>query len=331
MTESRMWHLSKRPVGLPDDSVFELRNVTLPDLEENQLLVENTWMAIEPSMRGRIGADPGYPGAFELGAPVSSQAVGRVVESRSAHFSPGDIVSHALGWRDMAIVPARHARKITSGLPEESYLGVLGGSGLTGYFGILEIAGVKAGDVVFVSGAAGCVGSTVVQLAKLAGAHVIGSAGGPEKTQWLKELGCDATIDYRSAPDLEAALAAHAPDGIDVYFDNVGGDHFFAALACAKMHARFAECGMISDYNSGYETRPRNLMLIVAKRVRIEGFSGYDYFDRIDEFYGAMEPMLRDGRIKVRQTAVEGLENAPQALRDMFGGKNIGKMLVKIR
>lgn len=331
MTVSRMWHLVERPVGLPDDKNFELRTTTLPNLAENELLVENNWMALEPSMRGRIGADPGYPGVFELGQPVSSQAVGKVVQSRSARFAPGDIVSHALGWRDLAIVSAREARKITSGLREELYLGVLGGSGLTGYFGILDVAGVKAGDVVFVSGAAGCVGSTVVQLAKLAGARVIGSAGGPEKMLWLKEIGCDAVIDYRATPNLEETLAERAPDGIDVYFDNVGGDHLFAALACANMHARFAECGMIGDYNSGYQATPRNLMLIVAKRVRIEGFSGYDFFHRLGEFSEAMEPMLRDGRIKARQTVVEGLENSVDALRGLFGGKNIGKMLVKIR
>lgn len=330
MVDSRIWHLVERPVGLPGDNCFELRQTALPELAEGELLVENKWMALEPSMRGRIGADKGYEPFFDLGAPVSSRATGRVIESRAERFAPGDIVLHPLGWRDKAIVAAAHAMKITSGLPEPAYLGVLGGSGLTGYFGILDVAGVKAGDVVFVSGAAGCVGSTVVQLAKLKGAYVIGSAGGPEKGRWLEEIGCDAVIDYRSAPDLEAALSQRAPEGIDVYFDNVGGDHLFAAIGCAKQHARFAECGMIADYNSGYQAKPRNLMLIVAKRLRIQGFSGYDYFNRLDEFYREMTPMVRDGRVKSRETVVEGLEQAPAALRGMFQGQNIGKMVLKL-
>jgi NADPH-dependent curcumin reductase CurA len=268
--------------------------------------------------------------AFQVGEPLEGGAIGEVVESKAEGFSPGDLVQHMGGWRDEAVVPARAAQKLPAlGAPPEQFLGVLGVTGLTAYFGLLDAASAKEGDVVFVSAAAGAVGSVVVQIAKAKGMTVIGSAGGQEKCDFVRSLGADQVLDYKAGPVLKS-LAEAAPDGIDVYFDNVGGEHLDAALALARNNARFAICGMIEGYNKGEPTALRFIMRIIAARIRLKGFIVFDYFPRIAEFYAEMAAWVASGAVKSRETVVEGLENTPDAFLGLFKGENIGKMLVKL-
>jgi len=271
-----------------------------------------------------------YVPSFQVGEPMEGGAIGEVVESKADGVQPGDLVQHMAGWRDEAVVAARTAQKLPDiGAPPEQFLGVLGVTGLTAYFGLLDAASAKQGDVVFVSAAAGAVGSVVVQIAKAKGMTVIGSAGGQEKCEFVRSLGADQVLDYKAAPILKS-LAAAAPDGIDVYFDNVGGDHLDAALALARNNARFAICGMIEGYNSGQPTTLRFIMRIIAARIRLKGFIVFDYFPRMAEFYAEMAPWVANGTVKARETVVEGLENMPDAFLGLFEGANTGKMLVKL-
>jgi len=271
-----------------------------------------------------------YVPAFQVGEPMDGGAIGEVVESKAEGFATGDLVQHMAGWRDEAVVDARTAQKLPSlGAPPEQFLGVLGVTGMTAYFGLLDAASAKRGAVVFVSSAAGAVGSVVVQIAKAKGMTVIGSAGGPEKCDFVRSLGADQVIDYKAGSVLKA-LAAAAPDGIDVYFDNVGGDHLDAALAIARNNARFAICGMIEGYNTGQPTTLRFAMRIISARIRIKGFIVFDYFPRMAEFYGEMGPWIANGTVKSRETIVDGLENTADAFLGLFKGENTGKMLVRL-
>ena len=333
MTEMRAFHLVKRPEGLPGDDCFALREQPLPPLEDGQILVSNRWLSVDPYMRGRMNDRKSYVPPFQLDQPMEGGAIGAVVECRSPDFKPGDMVSHMLGWRDIALMPAKAATRLPeTDAPPQAFLGILGLTGATAYFGLLNAASMKQGDIVFVSGAAGAVGSAAVQIAKLKGAsRVIGSAGGAAKTAWLKEIGCDAAIDYKAEPDLVAALRAAASKGIDVYFDNVSGDHLSAALACARPYARFAECGMIEAYN---DTEPgpgiANMIMVVGNRIRIQGFIVTDYAAEMARFHQEMGGWVARGQIRSRETVRDGLEAMPQAFRDLFSGGNIGKMLVRL-
>jgi NADPH-dependent curcumin reductase CurA len=234
------------------------------------------------------------------------------------------------GWRDEAVIDARTANKLPGlGAPPEQFLGVLGVTGMTAYFGLLDAASAKEGDIVFVSAAAGAVGSVVVQIAKAKGMTVIGSAGGAEKCDYVRSLGADHVIDYKAGSVLKS-LAAAAPDGIDVYFDNVGGDHLDAAFALARQNARFAICGMIEGYNNPTPPSFRFIMRLIAMRIRMKGFIVFDYFPRMAEFYGEMGPWLASGTVKSRETVVDGLEAMPQAFLGLFEGANTGKMLIRL-
>jgi NADPH-dependent curcumin reductase CurA len=327
---ARAWHLTSRPQGLPTHDNFELREIELPPLGDGMVRVRNRWLSVDPYMRGRMNDVKSYVPAFELGEPMDGGAVGEVVESRAEGFAPGDLVLHMAGWRDEAVVPARTARKIpTGGAEPQQFLGILGTTGATAYFGLLDVAEAKPGEVVFVSAAAGAVGSAVVQIAKAKAMTVIGSAGGPEKCEFVRALGADHVIDYRAGPVLKS-LAAAAPDGIDVYFDNVGGDHLDAALALARNNARFAICGMIDSYNKGEPTSLRFIMRIIAARIRMRGFIVFDFQSGMDEFYRDMGGWLASGTIQSRETVVEGLEQMPDAFLGLFTGANTGKMLVRL-
>ncbi|HEX8534049.1 MAG TPA: NADP-dependent oxidoreductase, partial [Allosphingosinicella sp.] len=272
MTGTRAWHLKSRPSGMPDMDNFELKEMDLPPLDEGMMRVENGWLSVDPYMRGRMNDVKSYVPPFEVGAPLQGGAVGKVVESRSENLAPGDTVFHMLGWREQAVGKAEHFTKVPPmGVPDQQWLGNLGLTGATAYFGLLRVAEAKEGDIVFVSAAAGAVGSAVVQIAKAKGMTVIGSAGGEEKCAWVRELGADAAIDYRAGP-IVRQLAEAAPKGIDVYFDNVGGDHLDAALASARNNARFAICGMIDSYNGGQPPALRYLMRIIGARIMLKGF-----------------------------------------------------------
>ena len=296
---ARAWHLTSRPQGMPTADNFELKDVALPPLGDGTIRVRNHWLSVDPYMRGRMNDVKSYVPPFQVGEPMDGGAIGEVVESNAEGFEPGDLVQHMSGWRDEAVVPARAANKLPSlGAPPEQFLGVLGVTGVTAYFGLLDAAQAKEGDIVFVSAAAGAVGSVVVQIAKAKGMTVIGSAGGPEKCEFVRSLGADHVIDYKAGPILKG-LAAAAPDGIDVYFDNVGGDHLDAAFALARNNARFAICGMIEGYNRG---RAEGLRFIHADHRRahpLKGFIVFDYFPRMAEFYARNGPVARERRGQV--------------------------------
>ena len=326
----RAWHLMSRPDGTPTAANFALGELDLPPLGEGMIRVHNLWLSVDPYMRGRMNDVKSYVPPFQLGEPLEGGAVGEVVESKADGFSPGDLVLHMGGWRDEAVVPARTATRLPDlGAEPQQFLGILGTTGATAYFGLLDAASAKAGDVVFVSAAAGAVGSAVVQIAKARGMTVIGSAGGKEKCDYVRSLGADHVIDYREGRLLKA-LAAAASEGIDVYFDNVGGSHLDAALAVARNHARFAMCGMIEGYNKTEPTSLRFLARIIAARIRLQGFLVFDYFPRMDEFYRDMGGWLKSGAVKSRETVVEGLEQMPDAFLGLFKGENVGKMLVRL-
>jgi NADPH-dependent curcumin reductase CurA len=332
MTTSREIRLKNRPVGKPKPDDFELATVDVPAPGPGQVQVKNLWMSVDPYMRGRMFDRPSYVPPFQLGEPLAGGAVGRVTASADPTFSTGDLVQSALGWREVFNAPAKALQKLPDvGLPAQAFLGVAGMPGLTAYAGLLRIAGLKDGDVVFVSAAAGAVGSVACQIAKLKGHTVIGSAGGSDKIAFLKEIGVDHAIDYQATPDLAAALRKAAPEGIDVYFDNVGGDHLDAALTVARNFGRFALCGMISQYNEMVAPKgPSNIFLAVGKRLRLQGFIVLDHYDMLPTFLKDMAGWIASGSVKWRETVDEGIERAPGAFLKLFEGKNLGKMLVKL-
>ena len=324
------WHLKSRPQGAPTADNFELKDVDLAPLGDGMVRVRNRWLSVDPYMRGRMNDVKSYVPPFKLGEPMEGGAVGEVVDSKAGGFAPGDLVQHMAGWRDEAVIAASAATKLPDLDAEpQQFLGILGVTGATAYFGLLEAASAKAGDILFVSAAAGAVGSAVVQIANAKGMTVIGSAGGPEKCDYVRSLGADQVIDYRAGPILKS-LAAAAPEGIDVYFDNVGGGHLDAALALARNNARFALCGMIEGYNKAEPTSLRFIMRIIAARIRLKGFIVSDYFARLPEFYAEMGPWLADGTVKSAETVVDGLDNMPDAFLGLFKGANTGKMLVRL-
>src|SRR3954469_14508720 len=285
---ARAWHLMSRPQGLPTSDNFELKDIALPPVNDGMVRLRNLWLSVDPYMRGRMNDVKSYVPSFQVGEPMDGGAIGEVVESKAEGFSPGDLVQHMAGWRDEAVIDARTAQKLPNlGARPEQFLGVLGVTGMTAYFGLLDAATAKHGDVVFVSAAAGAVGSVVVQIAKAKGMTVVASAGGSEKCGYVRSLGADEVVDYKAGPILKG-LAAAAPEGIDVYFDNVGGDHLDAAFALARQNARFAICGMIEGYNAAAPMSFRFIMRVIAMRIRLQGFIVFDYFPRMAEFYREM-------------------------------------------
>jgi NADPH-dependent curcumin reductase CurA len=326
----RAWHLKSRPKGKPTPGNFELKEIELPPVADGMVHVRNLWLSVDPYMRGRMNDAKSYVAPFGIGEPMEGGAIGEVVESRAEGVSAGDLVQHMAGWRDEALVPARGAHKLPPlGVEPQKFLGVLGVPGATAWFGLLDVAKAKPADTVFVSAAAGSVGSAVVQIARARRMTVIGSAGEADKCDYVRSLGADRAIDYKDGPILKS-LGAAAPDGIDVYFDNVGGDHLDAALAHARNHARFAICGMIGGYNALEAPSLRFIMRIIAARIRIQGFLVTDYLGRMGEFYREMAPLVASGAVTSRETVVEGLEAAPEAFLGLFEGSNTGKMLVRL-
>jgi NADPH-dependent curcumin reductase CurA len=310
-----------------------VRQADRPELADGQVRVRNLFMSVDPYMRGRMNDAKSYLPPFQLGEPLEGGAIGSVIESRSPDLAEGDLILHMLGWRDEAVLPARHAQKVSAvaGLSPSAYLGVLGMTALTAYVGLLDIAAMKPGDVVFVSGAAGAVGSMAGQFAKLKGAsQVIGSAGSDEKVRWLKEIGFDAAFNYKSAPPV-GQLREAAPDGIDVYFDNVGGDHLEASLAVLNTHGRVAMCGAIAHYNATeMPAGPHNLALVIGKRLTLRGFIVSDHRDRMPDMIADVSRWLSEGKLFHTETVVEGLDQAPSAFIGLLRGHNIGKMIVRL-
>jgi NADPH-dependent curcumin reductase CurA len=316
---------------MPTAENFALIDTGSPALAEGEVRVRNLWLSVDPYMRGRMNDVKSYTPPFQIGEAMQGGAIGEVIESRSEQFRTGDRVQHMAGWRDEAVLPATQLQSLPQlDVDVQAYLGQLGMPGMTAYFGLLEVASAKEGDTVFVSAAAGAVGSTVVQIAKAKGMRVIGSAGGADKCAWVESLGADAVIDYKAGVPVVKALGAVARNGIDVYFDNVGGEHLDAALAHANANARFAICGMIDVYNSGAATQLRYLARLIGNRIRMQGFIVSDYADRAPDFYRDMGGWLKDGRLTREETVVDGLDAMPDAFLGLFTGGNRGKMLVRV-
>jgi len=343
MTMSREIRPVEYPRGEVRPSDFRLVEVDVHPPGPGAVLVRNTWTSVDAAMRLRLRehAPPGYFSAFALDEPMEGVlTVGEVVESRAEGFAPGDAVRHASGWRDYAIVdPGAQAIKGIGTLtkldlrlaPPQAYLGVLGGNGLTAYAGLFHVAELREGDVVWVSAAAGAVGSLVAQMAKIHGNVVVGSAGSDEKVRYLlDELALDAAFNYRAGP-VDELLRAAAPDGIDVYFDNVGGDHLQAALGALRRWGRVAVCGMISEYGEDESPAgPDNLFQLVANDLTIRGSRGSSHSDLLEAMTREVGEWLRAGRLTYRETIVEGLTRAPEALAGLLRGDNTGKTLVRI-
>ncbi|GAA0357622.1 NADP-dependent oxidoreductase [Streptomyces olivoreticuli] len=329
----REWHLVARPHGWPKPEDFALRETEIAEPGEGQILVRNIHLSVDPYMRGRMNDVKSYLPPYGLDRPMDGGAVGEVVASNSDAFAVGDHVLHGLGWREYAVVDAKQAVKVDPQVaPLSTYLGVLGMPGLTAYAGLVEVASFKEGDAVFVSGAAGAVGSEVGQIARLKGAsRVIGSAGTDEKVKLLtEEYGFDAAFNYKNGPVAEQLRAA-APDGIDVYFDNVGGEHLEAAIDSLKLHGRITVCGMIAQYNATEPTpAPRNLTSVIGKRLRMQGMLVADHRDLQPQFVQEVGAWIRSGELKYRETVVHGIEHNVDAFLGMLRGENTGKMIVTL-
>ena len=330
--------LKDYPSGLPDDGLFELREVETPAPGTGEMLCRTVWMSVDPYMRGRMRPDvKSYIPPFSLDAPLEGGAVSEVIESNIDGFAPGDyVVDFTGGWKEYYLSKGERTQKVDPNLaPLSAYLGVLGMPGLTAWAGVTQILKPKEGETLFVSGAAGAVGSLVCQLGKAKGLRVIGSAGGPAKCAWLKEeAGVDVALDYKTyanAAELTKALAEAAPKGVDCYFENVGGMHLEAALNCIAFGGRMALCGMISMYNNTeLEPGPPNLVNMIGRGVMARGFIVSEYADKAMEFAMEVAPLLAQGKIKFQETKYEGLENAPSAFIGLFKGENAGKAVVRV-
>jgi NADPH-dependent curcumin reductase CurA len=332
-TTGREVHLVARPEGWPTPDVFAVREAPVAEPGPGQILVRNLYVSVDPYMRGRMNDVKSYVPPFRLGEVMDGAAVGRVIASRAEGIAVGDHVTHNLGWREYATLDAQHAAKVDSGdVPLSAWLGVLGVPGWTAYAGLVEVAKLTKGETIFVSGAAGAVGTAVGQIARLLGAsRVIGSAGSARKVELLTgEYGFDAAFNYKDAPVAEQ-LAQAAPDGIDVYFDNVGGDHLEAALGRMNPHGRVVLCGAIAQYNAtGPVPGPANLALAIGKRLSLLGMMVMDHAEIRPRFERDVTAWIRSGELRHQETVVEGIENAPAAFLGLLRGENTGKMVVAL-
>jgi NADPH-dependent curcumin reductase CurA len=332
-TINRQILLAARPEGLPKTSDFRLVETPIPQPGEGQFLVETHYLSVDPYMRGRISEAKSYAEPVEVGQVMVGGTVGRILESKHPVYRPGDVVVGYWGWQEYAVSDGQGVQRFDTSLaPMSTALGVLGMPGMTAYFGLLEIGKPKAGETVFVSGAAGAVGSLVGQIAKIKGCRVVGSAGSQQKVDDLTgELGFDAAFNYKEVKDFAAKLQEVCPQGIDVYFDNVGGPLTDAVFTQINVAARIVVCGQIDQYNATRPPRgPRVLWHLIVKRARAEGFLVFDFARRFPEGQQQMAQWIKQGRVKYRETIVDGLEHAPEAFIGLFHGENVGKQLVRV-
>ena len=330
---NRIFTLAQRPTGKPDDETFELVEEEPPTPEDGEVLLRTLYLSVDPYMRGRMSATESYAEPWEVGEPLRGGVVAEVVDSNSDELAAGDTVTGELQWAEYAVAAPAELRQIDpEQAPISTALGVLGMTGITAYFGTREIAEPEAGETFVVTGAAGAVGSVAGQIAKIDGARVVGFAGSDGKVEFLEdELGFDVGINYKKTDDYEAALAEAAPDGVDTYFDNVGGPITDAVFTQLNVHARVAVCGQISLYNATEQpVGPRKLPTLITKRARVEGFLVSDFQPRWGEAIEQLAGWLDDGSLQYRETVTEGLENAPDAFLGLFEGANLGKQLVKV-
>jgi NADPH-dependent curcumin reductase CurA len=327
-------HLKSIPQGMPSEQIFEFVTVAVPDPEPGQVLVRQIWMSVDPYMRGRMRAGGrSYVPPFEVNAVLDGAAVGRVVASRNPAFRVGDrVVGPSGGFREYFMSDGKRLRVVDpNAVTLSAWLGVLGVPGFTAWIGVKEILLPTPGQALFVSGAAGAVGSVACQIAKISGCHVIGSAGSDEKCAWLRELGVDVALNYKTAGDFTRALAEACPSGLDRYFENVGGVQLEAALEVLNDFGRIAVCGLIAQYNATAPAAgPRNFANVISRRLDVRGFIILDHFTRFGEFMSDMLPWVRDGRVQWRETVYEGLDSVPRAFLGLFSGDNVGKSVVRI-
>ena len=330
--KQREIRLASRPVGWPEESDFELFETPIPEPGDGQALVRNVYMSVDPYMRGRMRDVKSYTPPFQIGKVLDGGCIGRVESSSNPELPAGSWVVGGQGWREYYVTDGTGQRLIDPELaPLPAFLGAVGMPGMTAYVGLLDLGQPQEGETVFVSAAAGAVGTVVGQIGKICGCRVVGSAGSDEKVTYLTdELGFDAAFNYKTA-DLRAALAGACPDGIDVYFENVGGDTLGAVLDHMNPFGRIPVCGMISQYNREQPAPgPSNLIQIIPRRLTLRGFIVSDHMDRYDEFIREMSAWVREGRVRNRETIVRGIENAPAAFLGMMRGENLGKMLVQL-
>jgi NADPH:quinone reductase len=334
---NRQFVLASRPAGLPEESNFKMIETPIPELKDGEFLARAMYLSVDPYMRGRISQARSYAAGVELGGLMVAGGVARVVESKNANFAVGDIVDVYMGWQEFVVSTGRGVRKLDPSLaPVSTALGVLGATGLTAYFGLLDVCDPKPGETVVVSGAAGAVGSIVGQIAKIKGCRTVGIAGGDDKIEWIqKDCGYDAAFNYKTAgntaADYGAKLKELCPKGIDVYFDNVGGAITDAVFMQLNTFARMSICGQISQYNNAKpEMGPRLLGMLIVARAKAQGFLITDYMPRFGEGLAEMSGWVREGKIKYREDIVEGFENLPKAFIGLFHGENIGKRIVKV-
>ncbi len=331
---NRQWHLAAHPVGMVKESDFELRETPIPTPRDGQVLVRNLYLSVDPAMRGWITGQRTYVDGVQIGDLMRGACVGQIIESKKDGYEVGELVVGGFDWQDYVATESGGMlpmQKIPPGVPPTVALGPLGITGLTAYFGLLEVGRPESGETVVVSGAAGATGSVVGQIAKIKGCKAVGIAGGPEKCAWVvDEAGFDAAIDYKSENVVER-LKELCPDGINVYFDNVGGPILEAALENLAMKGRVVLCGAISGYNAEEpQPGPRNYLQLLMNRGRMEGFIVMDFLGKVQQAVGDLSQWLLSGKIKYQEDIVEGLENAPTALIRLFESKNLGKQLVKI-
>ena len=325
--------LKSRPEGMPTRANFELVETPIPTPGHGQVLIRNSYMSVDPYMRGRMVDRVSYSPPFQIGETLTGGAVGQVTASNNPKFAVGDFVSNFAGWREWFVTNGNDLQKIDPSIvPIQTYLGTFGMPGLTAYAGLLNVGELKEGERVFVSAASGAVGAIVCQIAKNKGCYVVGSAGSDEKCEWLlKDARVDAAINYKTCGDLDSAVRAAFPQGIDVYFENVGGTHLVAALANMRMHGRIPVCGMIDQYNATTPPPgPYNIVAVIPLRLTIKGFLVSDFGHMQGDFVRDMGAWAKAGKLKWRETILDGLENAPEAFIGLFKGDNMGKMLVRI-
>jgi NADPH-dependent curcumin reductase len=330
---NRQWCLATRPVGSIAQSNFEWRQEPVPTLEEGQILVRNIYLSLDPTNRGWLDERENYLPPVAIGEVMRGFGIGIVEQSRHANFPEGTFVQGVLGWQDYAIADSTNLQKLPKdpSVPLTAYLGLFGFIGMTAYFGLLDIGKPKVGETLVVSGAAGAVGSLVGQIGKILGCRVVGIAGSEEKCRWLKdELGFDAAINYKTESVLES-LQQHCPNGIDIYFENVGGEILDAVLSLINLRARIVLCGLISQYNATSPVPgPYNFVNILIKRAKLEGFIVLDYFNRAQDALADLGQWYAQGKIKYRVDVIDGLENAPATINKLFDGTNQGKLIIKV-
>jgi NADPH-dependent curcumin reductase CurA len=323
--------LASRPQGRVSEDNFRIVEAPLRRPEQGEVLVKNEWLSLDPYMRGRMNDVKSYVPPAQIGEVMVGQTVGSVIESRDPNFSAGDKVLTQLGWQLYGVAKAAELRRIdTRRAPASYYLGVLGMPGITAWFGLFDIGQPKAGETLVVSAASGAVGSVVGQLAKSVGCRVVGIAGGRAKCDYVvRELGFDACLDYK-AGGLPDALHAACPTGVDVYFENVGGEMLDTLLRVMNVHSRIVVCGLIAEYNATEPYRYRNLRSVLVNRIRMQGMIIYDWKDRYAEAIKGLAARLADGKLKYRESVIEGIDNAPRGLIALLNGENFGKQLVKL-